>query len=220
MSIATKLQASLNDAGVFWPTTTLLDAVNEAQLQVYCETKWKRTAVSLYLNTLDDLVDLPPAVVIPQWIADGTNRYLPTTHRQLEHYSRFWRAEQPAKPEWFVLWDATHLRVWPRPDQQYTYTLWGVGYPTEITSLAGDLDGPQTYQCAVLNQSLALLLEATRPDLADMYQKISEEHTDKLKKILRNQQSHNIRRLRPGTRFDLQQGGAIRTHPSFYPIEC
>lgn len=243
MGIISQVQILLNDNGVFWPFLQVLDAVNEAQLWAYAQTKWQRTPFSLSLVAGTDLFTLPTGVVIPGWIetaipsTDGLTtshtRGFPTTQRELEHFLRTWRGQQPDVPRYFVIWDAYTLRLFPRPDKAYNYTLWGVSYPTEITSDV-TLGGPELYQLAVQNMAAALLFEATRPDLADVYMGMAEEQIVKVKVQLRNQQSHNIRRLRPGSvsisggrlstpnnagRFDLQQGGSIAALPTYYPLE-
>lgn len=213
------VQTLLNDLGVFWPTQTVLDAINEAQLLAHAKTKWKKIGVPLQLNQYDDLVTIPSTIMIPQWVEDTKKRYFPSTQRELEHWLRTWRYADLATPTNFILWDASHLRVVPRPDQPYDYTLWGVGYPTEITVANPTVEGHDIYVMAVTYWALALLLEFTRPDLADYQFAYAQELIVKYQRELRNQQGHNIRRLRPGQRFDLQQSGDIRELPTFYPVE-
>ena len=219
MNIITTLQALLNDSGVFWPVQNLLDAINEAQLIIFAKTKWARISQPLLLQPNDDLVTIPTTILIPQWIEDGKDRYFASTHRELEHWLRTWRNQPPAKPQYFILWDAFHFRVSPRPDATYAYTLWGIGYPTEITVVSPNILGPNNYTQAVVNYAAGLLLEFTRPDLADIYMAQATQQISDFKRHLRNYQSHNIRRFRPGTRFDLQQSGDIRQLPTYYPVE-
>ena len=218
-NIITTVQLLLNDLGVFWPIQTILDACNEAQLAVFAQTKWAKVGVSLSLNTYDDLVIIPPSVFIPEWIEDGKRRYFPTTQRELEHFMRGWRMLDCSTPTNFVLWDASHFRVIPRPDKVYNYTLWGIGMPGEITMASPNIIGPSHYINAISHAATGLLLEATRPDLAEAMKIQAAALVLDFKKYLRNQQSHNIRRMRPGKRFDLQQSGVIQERPVYYPIE-
>ena len=147
-------------------------------------------------------------------------RCFPTTQRELENFLRTWRSSGLDTPQYFVIWDASHLRVFPRPDKNYTYTLWGVGYPTEIVDSTGDVTGPPNYVQIVQNLTLGLLLYATRLDLAQFYLGQAQNQIVEFKKHLRNQQSHNIRRLKPATsRFEVQQGGQVRELPTYYPME-
>lgn len=216
MSALIDVQRLLNDSGIFWPTAQVVDALNEAQLCLYAETRWRTTTAGLSLNTNDDIVSIPPAILIPHFIDTTTTRYFPTTHVELERTTRNWRGTDPNEPEGFVLWDATHLRVWPKPDQIYNLTITGVGWPTTQTSTS-DLSGPESFQLAVLNFATALCLDATRPDLADLYRMQSEEQIQKLKVSFRKNQSHNIQRFRPGTKIDLKKLG-VRTAPiTYYP---
>ncbi len=127
----------------------------------------------------------------------------------------------------FVLWDATHWRCFPRPDGSgsgpggvYPYTVFGLGFPAEVTAFTSSISGPTNYVLSVYNYAAALLLEATRPDLADVYLAQSQEQILLFKKRLRNNQSHNIRTLRPATtQLELNQAGDISELPSYYPLE-
>jgi len=140
-------------------------------------------------------------------------------------------------PSFFSIWDSYNLRIYPRPDKAYAYTLWGIGLPTEITNTTADVVGPPNYVQAVQNYAIALLFEYTRPELADTYIQMAEEQIVKFKKHLRNFQSHNIRRLRPVAYseggnmaqgvgvisegiFSLNQSGVIRQMPVYYPLEA
>jgi hypothetical protein len=242
MGIITDVQLLLNDSGVFWPATQVLDAINEGQFWVWTKTKWSRTNKVLTLTRGLDIISLPEDILIPGWIegeapGDGGQffhfRCFPTTQRNLEHHLRTWRGAPLGQPLFFTIWDATHLRIFPRPKQDYSYAVWGIGWPTEVTTDVV-LGGPSIYTLAVKNYAVGLLLEATRPDLADYYYALAEKSIAEWRRTLRNQQSHNIRRLRPGAisisggpyttltppgRFDLQQGGAITALPTYYPLE-
>jgi hypothetical protein len=229
VSIVTTLQVLLNDTGVFWPQAQILDAVNEAQLWVFAQTKWSRRSWLINLPKGTDIFQIPSDLLIPGWMesqvfnTDGSishMRAFPTTHRELEHFLRTWRSAGLDAPQYFVIWDASHFRVFPRPDKAYTYTLWGVGYPIEIVDNLGDLVGPPNYTQIIQNFSLGLLLNATRPDLSDFYMTQASLGVVEFKKHLRNFQSHNIRRLVPSTgRLQIQQGGQVRELPTYYPME-
>jgi hypothetical protein len=229
MSIVNTIQLLLNDSGVFWPQAQILDAVNEAQLWAFAQTKWSRRSWLLKFVKGTDIFTLPSDLLIPGWIesqvtlGDGSISHLrafPTTHRELEHFLRTWRSAGLDAPQYFVIWDSGHIRLFPRPDQAYAYTLWGVGYPIEITDNIAELTGPPNYVQAIQNMALALLLNATRPDLADFYMTTSQAQIVEFRKHLRNFQSHNIRRLVPSTtHLQIQQGGRIRELPTYYPME-
>jgi hypothetical protein len=214
MGVVADVQVILNDTGVFWPTQTVLDAVNEAQFWVYAETKYAITSSTLVLTSNADVVALPTSILIPKWI-EGTGtgttveRIHITTQRSLESYSRLWKGAALGAPAHVSVWDATHLRIFPRPDATYTYTLFGTGFPAEITATEA-IAGPTAIQKAAQCYTVALLFEATRPDLADVYMGQAQELTLAYKKRLRNQQSHNIRTLHPATtKYEVRQSGVI-----------
>jgi len=235
MGVVGDIQTILNDQGVFWPTQQIYDALNEAQLAVYVETKWAITTATMNLGSGVDIVAIPSGILIPRWI-EGTNnnfqpavikRFFPTTQRNLETHLRTWRGANLGQPVFFCLWDATHWRVFPRPDGKgtgtagtYPFTVFGIGFPAEIASTGAVLTGPSNYQLAVQNYTVSLLLESTRPDLADFYMAQSQEQILLFKKRLRNQQSHNIRTLRPAQgQYEIQQSGQISEVPGYFPLE-
>lgn len=236
MSAIGDIQTIINDAGVFWPQQTVWDSINEAQLAVYAEVKWAITTQTMSLTVGQDIVPIPSNILVPKWI-EGTNnlfqppvvkRFLTSTQRGLETFLRTWRGNNVGQPVVFVLWDATHWRVFPRPDGSgsgpggsYPFTVFGVGFPLEINSTNTNIVGDSTYKYAVYDYACALLLEATRPDLADMYLAQAQDHMLSIKKRLRNQQSYNIRTLHPATtRFEIEQGGQISEVPTYFPVEA
>jgi hypothetical protein len=235
MSIVVQVQTILNDQGAFWPTQTVIDAVNEAQFHVYAETRWAITTATISLTTNQDIITIPPTIIIPKWI-EGVNsnfqppvvkRFFPSTMRELENFLRQWRGQQQGQPGYFVLWDATHWRVFPRPDSlgpnldgSYPFTIYGIGFPAEIVDNVADIVGPATYVQIIQNYSVALLYEATRPDLADMYMAQAQQQILDFKKRVRNNQRHNIRILKPATRrFEIDQSGNVSETPTYYPLE-
>lgn len=235
MSIVQQVQVFLNDSGVFWPTQTILDAVNEAQWQVYAETNWVISTQTFSLSSNADIISIPSPIIIPKWIEGQDSNFQPpvvkrffiTTQRNLEHFLRQWRGQNVGQPTYFIIWDATHLRVFPRPDGlgpgaggTYPFTMFGLGFPNEITDTVTDIVGPTNYVQAIQKYSAALLFEATRPDLADMYMGQAEDQIVAFKKRVRNNQRHNLRILKPATtRYEINQGGEVYELPSYYPLE-
>jgi hypothetical protein len=229
-AIVTDIQLLLNDAGVFWPQAQILDAVNEAQLWAQVQTKWLRKAWLINLPRDTDIFQIPSDVLVPGWMeasvanpGDGsllTVRAFPTTQRELEHFLRTWRSAGQDAPQYFVIWDASHFRVFPRPDRNYVFTLWGITYPPEILDGTGVLQGLPNYTQAVQNMALSLLLNATRPDLGEFYLNLATSQIMEFRKHLRNMQGHNILRLKPATtHLEVQQGGRVRELPTYYPME-
>ena len=202
---------------------------------MYVETRWAISTASRVLGSGVDIVPIPNTIVVPKWI-EGTNclyqppvvqRMFPTTQRNLEAYLRTWRGDSLGQPLYFAIWDATHWRCFPRPDGEglgpngtYPMTVFGQVYPVEITTTTQDVLGPYNYVNAVSHYAASLLLELTRPDLADIYLQQSAEHVLAFKKRVRNNMSHNIRTLTPGTtRLEIQQAGDIAEIPAYYPLE-
>lgn len=210
MSIVSDVQTLVNDSGVFWGASHVYNAINEAQLEMWGDSQWAVTTATLTLGTNSDIVSMPATIMIPHKIVYGGIEYHPTSYMRLEQWSRTWRSAGAAQPKWFVVWDATHFRVWPKSDGVYELPVIGAGWPTEITSTNTDITAHTTYKDAVAYRAAQILLEATRPDMADAMEELAEEARHTYKKNLRNQLQSRVMRVRPGTMFNMAQGGSIR----------
>jgi hypothetical protein len=148
---------------------------------------------------------IPTYVTLNTFIGTGTvgelinQRYFISDRTKLEQYARDWRNNQQEQPKWFILWDAFHLRVFPQPDKDYTFTLWGIPWATEIGTGTEDISVDQILRLALAYQTAATLLEATRPEVSDLYTANSMEMLNRYRIRLRNQQTNNIRRMKPGS---------------------
>jgi hypothetical protein len=212
MSLFTDIKTLLDEpgTGVFWTDADVYDAANEAALEVWASTKWQVTTATLTCTTSADLVALPCEIFIPQYYLGTYGKQFITSHAQAENWSREWKLAAPAYPRHLVIWDAEHLRPIPKPDATYTFTLVGLSWPTEISASNLDLTAAANLKHAIMLRAASELLEHTLPDLADTMYNESIEAELAFKEQLRNQQSHNIRRLKPGSLFQRAQGGSIR----------
>lgn len=213
MSIVSDIRIQVDEAAgsTFFTAEHIYDAANEAVLEVYSRAKPNLTSVNWPVNTGDDLVFLPPGIMVPQQIIINNLEYWPTTQAKLEQFSRSWRGEALALPKWFVLWDALRMRLFPRPDQAYDFTMWGVPWPEEINASNLDIASMDAQlKLATGLKAAGNLLEFSAPNVADTMIAESEQILSAYTKRLRNQQGHNIRRVRPGTLFTASQNGVIR----------
>lgn len=214
LGLLTDVQTIIDETGaaVFWPLQTVCDAINDAVLEMMPIAFMPTTSTTLTLNLNDDIVAWPSNIIAwPQYLEYAGQTYFPTSHAQLERYDRNWRNAFRSQPRFFVLWGESHLRVWPQPDQTYNFTIWGPAWPTEITPLVTDIPTlPDSLRQALAFRAAARLFQYTRSDLADAYMKEAEEYEALWRKTWRRFQSHNIKRLRPGTGFTAAQSGSIR----------
>ncbi len=138
MSLYSDLAIQLDESGgpVFWVQQQCFDALNEAVLEVSQRLRYALATASLVLTTNDDIVALPTtSIMTPQYILDSQSRKcFATRHARLEEWDQAWQNTQLGPPELIVLWDESHVRVWPRPDTDYTYSVVGVAWPSEITT--------------------------------------------------------------------------------------
>jgi len=210
MSVVDDVRILINDTGVFWPDQAVYDAINEAQIELLAETKWAVSTSTIVLPANTDIFTLPPAIMIPQHVESAGQRWHPTTQARLEGWSQCWRNEPNAQPQAFVLWDASHMRVFPKPDHPYIFQFAGIPWPTEVSAANPDVDASRLYLCPLTSRAAALLVEFTRPDLADAFNAQARDDIERYKRILARSQPHNIRRLRPGTVFTKINAGTIR----------
>lgn len=185
--------------GVFWTDAQLYDAANEALVEMAVRGKTQGVTVEVVVD--QPLITIPSTILIPQRLVYNGVQYRPTTKARLEQWSKGWRGVAPALPQWFVVWDAEHLRAFPAPDQSYTFQLSGVPLPIEISAANTDIGLDPTYKLAVAYRTAANLLEHTLPDVADTYFTVSEEQLNRYKVEQRNYQPHRIGRIRPGTGY-------------------
>lgn len=208
------VQTTINEsgAGVFWPVQTVYDAINDAVLEMVPISFFPTTSTTLVVTTNNDIVALPTTVIVwPQYFEYGGQTYFPTSQAQLERYDRNWRNASQSQPRFFVLFGESSVRVFPRPDKSYTFNVWGPAWPTEITSTSTDITTlPDILRQALAYRACSRLFQYSRPDLGEAYMKEAEEAEMLWRKTFRRFQSHNIKRLRPGTGFTAAQSGSIR----------
>jgi len=214
MSLLTDVQMQLDESQgpVFWVIEQLYDAINEAQFELYTTLKdWQRVSAVLAVGTGQDLISLPnTSIMIPQFVVYNGIKIFPTTTALLQDWQNNWKNEGLARPNWMVLWDADHLRLFPRSDASYNFNVWGTPWPTQIQDGTHDITGidPLVKKALVL-RAAALLLEETQPALADAKVVEAYEFEHRFARQQRNSQGSNITRLRPGVAWDVAQQGDI-----------
>jgi hypothetical protein len=195
--------------GWYYTSTQIYNAINEAQEDMIVRTQWETTTATYTTTASADMITIPTTVMIPQRIVYGSQEWYPTSLVDLESYSRTWRTATAGQPKWFMLWDARHLRSWPKPDAAYALKIVGTPWPDEMSAVIPDVLGNDTYRSAVAYAAASILLEGNRPDMADVYTARAEEEIYAYGRKLRNQGPHRVWRMRPGTRFTAAQAGHI-----------
>lgn len=227
MSLVTDVQEILDESAgaVFWTTPHIYDALNRTLLEIAPEINYQFISANLDIATNNEFVRIPYNIYIPKTILFENKKYFITAHADLERYNREWKKVSTGQPKSFILWDAFHLRMFPKADQDYTYLIQGIPYPTEVGATQQELIiGTNTYVPKLLKRAVAMLsagrlMWSTIPDQAA---EVIEEGLRTLRRFKiqnRNQQGHNIRRFHPGgnrqaTMFD-QYAGAITLQKQF-----
>jgi hypothetical protein len=211
--LVSDVKVMVDDASaVFWTADHIYDTLNQVLLEVWRETEHDVTTVALGINSNNDIISLPANIYIPLYITTDTNKQaLITSHAELERYSREWRGSAVGVPKWFVKWDAEHVRIYPRAQEPYDYTVTGVAYPTEITSTTTTITGlDRRLHTAIVHLAAANLCEFTMPQWSDAMRQIGMQGVREYRSRVRKYDSHNIRRIRPGNLFNRAQGGNIK----------
>lgn len=202
---------------IFFPSQQLYDAANETIMDFWANAGRQDVPVAiatdatpLVVTSATDIYSfdtttlmIPTYVTLNTFIGTGNagesinQRYFISDRTKLEQYARDWRNNQQMQPKWFILWDAFHLRVFPQPDKTYTFTVHGVPWATEIGTGTEDIVVDQILRLAMAYKTAATILEATRPEVSDLYTQNSAEMLNRYRMRLRNQQTNNIRRLKP-----------------------
>jgi len=202
---------------VYWTIQQVYNACNKALEEVWANVRWTYTTATLTLTASQQFTTLPSSVVmIPQYIINDQNlKMFPSTTDMLQDWQGNWFNEYPARPGWFILWDQTHLRWFPRPDKTYQFVLYGVPWPPEINGGNTDIIADPLIRKAVIYRAAAYLFELSQPSYADYWQTEAAEQEKKYGRQFRNQQGANTLRLRPVVGWELAQQGDIRSGRRF-----
>lgn len=212
MSLVSDIQDLLEEASTnaFWNKTQIYDAANWTMLKVWQRVKHDKVSANLTVSANADLVTIPDEIMIPLYVVMDGKEYFCTTHAMLERYDRYWRTATQAQPKHFVVWDALTLRVWPKANATYLFTLYGVRYPpTQISVSDEDITAPRLLKQAIAHGAAAEVLRLTRPDLAEGLAAEATQLEQRFRVQLRNRGGHRMNRLRPYTKLTAAQGGAI-----------
>lgn len=203
----------VNESGgaVWWTGQQVYDAINQSLEEIYGHLKWETTTATLTVTQGDDIVAYDnTTIMVPQFFISSGTKLFPTEHDELENWSRTWRNEPKGKPKWIVLWDATHFRFFPNPDQTYEFVLWGSPWQQEITAINTDITMDPMAKKAVVFRACAHLFELTQPQLADTYVAESMQYEKRYSEQLRTNLGVNAWHLRPGVGWTIAQFGDIK----------
>lgn len=210
MSNLSNVQLFVNDPdAVFYVADQVYDTINGAHLEQWAQGKPELSTASWTLTAGADIVSIPASIMIPKYVEYNDKQYFISGQVDLEHYSSNWKEADQGQPKWFIRFSHDKIRVWPSPDVQYIVSLVGVSWPTEISGSNTNLNVDRTYDRAVEHQAAADLLRFVRPDLANIHEQESQQLGYDYRVDLRNQQSHNIRRIHPANRINRAQSGNI-----------
>lgn len=208
MSLLTDLQLQVDEVAgpIFFPVDQLLDALNSAQLDL---SNWTLSSSTLAISSGADIVSLPTDLMIPKYITYNNIKIFPTTQALLQDWSNYWRTDAPSRPNWMVLFDWQHIRLYPRSNNTYNFNVYGIPWPVEVTQASPDISADVMQKRAVVAVAASKLFEETQPQLADAKYAEGKEWEARYCRQQRNLFGDNIGRMRPGNAWDISQFGNI-----------
>jgi hypothetical protein len=218
MTLVEEVKVLLGESAgsVFWTTDHIVDALNEALHETTASLKNNIITTPWIVEAGSDLVDIPSGIMIPKQIEDTSRVFFIITQAKLEQYSRGWRGAATGIPSHFVLWDAFKIRVWPMPDNDYQYNMVGIGWGTEFTSSVVDITGDFYLRKSLVCRAGASLFELTQPILSESLLRQALGYEQSYRTKIRNNQSHNLRRLHPGgNKTNSAKSGVIKLGRNF-----
>lgn len=219
MSLVSEIRELLDESGgaVFWVTEQLYDAANEAVLDVYASLRQEYGTATITTTASTADYNIPATIMLPQYITGTGKKYFPTTLAKLEQYNRQWKETAVGYPKHWVLNDVNSVMSYPAPDATYEFVIHGVPWPSvgEIADTAEDITVASLLRKAIIRRACAELLEYTQPSLAEQFLREAGEAEHGYKVQLRNRQSHNIRRLKPGGLMTKAQSGVVHVGRRF-----
>jgi hypothetical protein len=217
-----QLQVDESSGPVFWVIDQLYDAINAAQMEVWMNLReWQQISTNIVLSSGNDIIPLPATtIMVPQFIIYNNVKVFPTTLAMLQDWQNNWKSTAPGRTNWYLLWDWQHIRLFPRSDSNYTFTVFGVPWPTEVGDGNVDIvNVDPLVRRAIVMRAAAKLLETTQPEMADAKMMEAEEFEKRYARQQRNTFGDNILRLRPKTTQDLANQGDIRVGRLFMGTE-
>lgn len=212
MSLVSDVRMLVNESSeAFWLDESIYDAINRTQLSIFANNpRIVETSTTFVLGSGVEWVAIPASIMIPKYVIGTSSEHIfPVTQTALEQYNIHWKSIDPSYPSRFVMYDAFTLRPYPRADVNYTFTMYGVPWPTEMTNSVQDITASRYLKRAITYAAAAQLLSYTRPELSDQYMKDSDEAILMYRQQLRNQHGHNIMRLRPANAAQRDHRGNI-----------
>ena len=212
MSLVTDVRMLVDEVTQgFWLDDSIYDAINRAQLSIFANNpRIVETSTVMALGSGTGWIQIPASIMIPKYVlGTSTEHIFPLTQTALEQHNIHWLSVDQGYPHRLVLYDSFTLRPFPVPDANYTFTMYGVPWPTEITALVTDITASRYLKRAIAYASAASLLSYTRPELSDQYLKDSDEAILLYRQQLRTAHPHNIMLLAPATAHQRDHRGNI-----------
>ncbi len=221
MGLITDVRRELGESSaVFWSDQQIVDALNEAQVCLFAEYPHvMTTSTTLLIPSNVDFVTIPTSIMVPQYVLGTDGKQVNfSTKNDLENVSKSWWNVTTGKPKAFVIVQYNIIRVWPRADQAYSYTMVGIPWPTELTTSADTTTYPHFIELALTMYAASVLFTPTRPELGQVYYSFYADAINKQLVQMRRTFGVNTRRIRPAGRLGASQRGSQRQNPCGWRI--
>ena len=198
----------------FWSTTEVCNAVNAALIAAYIDTDEDTALGTTTLTASVYEATLPyETVMVPKRIVGMKGEVFPISKTDLEIYKADWNVVSgvgtPTAPRWIAPSGYEDITVWPMPDQTYTYDVYGIAWPGEISVGSPDLTLDHGLREAVVALAIAFLVDDYYPELCDIKYMEYTQHISAYKRTLRNRRGRAPVALKPSGYFDRARSGSI-----------
>jgi len=197
---------------VYWPKAHIYDATNAALMWAWIDCCHTQSMDPIKLSTSTTLSDLSSMrnVMIPKKILGILGDVWVSNQQNMEREDKWWRGDGRDVPRVVVNVSNEKLRPWPQPDKDYSYDVYGVSWPPEVSVINEDVVMDEVLKHAVAALAASMLVEDTHPELADALINEYEEHKQQFMVSWRNRGEGAIINLRPAGKRQRPFGGVVR----------
>lgn len=212
MSLVSQVQIIIDEPSgpKFWPLAQLYDAINESSVEVLGSAQQEITTATVTASASATYLALPTTIMIPKFLLSTSGREIPmTNYGAMEQDSPNWGTATGTEIIAFMEFDVNNLRLYPIVTTPKVYYVVGVPYPTEVTTGVDDFTTIGSISTTVRFLAGSVLMEATRPDLADTFRVEGMGCLVDAMRLWRNQQGQRVWQLQPAGRINARRSGDL-----------
>ena len=197
---------------VYWPLAHVYDATNAAIVWAWIDCNSSQTVDNLRLVSGATLADLSnfQNVMIPKKVVGPEGDVWVSKQHDMERENQWWRTDSASLPRVLLDVDNYNVRLWPPPDDDYSYDVYGLEWPPEVGTISGDVYCDELLKHAIAALAASWLVEDTHPELSDFLQQEYLQYRDGFMRSWRSKGEGGIVMLRPANHRQRPFGGVVK----------